>query len=244
MSSLQSSQCLHYSQVNVFTTVKSMSSLQSSQCLHYSQVNVFTTVKSMSSLKSSQCLNRSQVNVNESSPKLTNHSNLLILFPQFFCQQLNDLVSQSFSLSSQFLADRFCIYLKWTNHDHGRQAVFENFLFCKMFFNLLFHFYCAVVLTIIFTGKTKHRRGIVWYGMVWYGMVWYSMVWYGMLWYGMVWYGMVWYGMVWYGMLWYGMVWYGMVWYGMVWYGMVWYGMVWYGMVWSGAVWHDMTGMV
>ena len=53
MSSLESRQCLHQSQVNVKTRVKSMSSLESRQCLHQSQVNVFTRVKSMSLLESS-----------------------------------------------------------------------------------------------------------------------------------------------------------------------------------------------
>ena len=48
MSSLESSQCLHYSQINVFTRVKSIFLVESSQCPHYSEVNDFNRFKSKS----------------------------------------------------------------------------------------------------------------------------------------------------------------------------------------------------
>lgn len=53
------------------------------------------------------------------------------------------------------MTDGFSVDLKWANHDHGRDGVFEHFFFGEMFLDFLLHLDSAVVLTVIFTVKQR-----------------------------------------------------------------------------------------
>ena len=74
MSSLESSQCLHYGQVNVFTRIKSMSSLllavseQGSQSHYKHTLFIFPSLQAL--INSTKINNISRLDISEMAPEL------------------------------------------------------------------------------------------------------------------------------------------------------------------------------